>query len=369
VPQPDPISPARLDDVRALFPYVQDRVYLDTAAAGLTWKGHGEAVARFFDEVKCRGFDARPEWLAMTERVRARLAAWLGVAPADITFVSNTTEGLNLAALSLRFEPGDRVVLAADEFPSVDRVWDAAERAGACIVRVDIPSEDARQAALMQAVDGRTRVLAVSHTHWSTGTTVDLDALGRHCRQHGTLLMVDGMQALGAVPTRLDGVDIYAASFFKWMLSGFGIGVLVTSQQARERMTPAYRGYANADDAQRLQYAHVNMPAIYGLDATLDTLEAIGWDWIHARVAQLGGHLVDAADRLGLPLITPRSQHAGVWAVRAGDAEAARARLSERGISVSARGAGVRISPHFYNTEEDVRRGVQALAEVLGHRG
>ena len=90
--------------------------------------------------------------------------------------------------------------------------------------------------------------------------------------------MVDGIQALGAVPTSISRmVDIYAASFFKWMLSGFGVGVLVTSARARAAMAPAYRGYANMDDASQLQYAHVNMPAIYGLDATLDFFERIGW--------------------------------------------------------------------------------------------
>ena len=96
---------------------------------------------------------------------------WLGVAPADVTFVSNTTEGLNLAAQSLRFRPGDRIVLAADEFPSVARIWEAAasrrRRSGA----VPIASEAAREDALLSALDARTRLLVVSQTHSSTGTT------------------------------------------------------------------------------------------------------------------------------------------------------------------------------------------------------
>jgi selenocysteine lyase/cysteine desulfurase len=84
-----PSSPD-LSELRSAFPHLQSRVYLDTAAAGLTWKGHGAAVARFYDDVKSRGYDARPEWQAMTERVRGRLAEWLGVTVADITFVSNS---------------------------------------------------------------------------------------------------------------------------------------------------------------------------------------------------------------------------------------------------------------------------------------
>src|SRR5262245_25340349 len=179
-----PQAPCPADNAvraRALFPYLEQRVYLDTAAAGLCWQGHGAAVARFFDDVKSHGYDARPQWRAMTERVRARLAHWLGAAPQDITFVSNTTEGLTLAVHSLHFGAGQRIVLAEDEFPSVTRIWPPALQAGAELVRVRVPREDQRQAALMAAADERTRMLVVSQTHSATGTTLDLDALGRHC--------------------------------------------------------------------------------------------------------------------------------------------------------------------------------------------
>ena len=361
-----PVPPAdRTSEIRALFPYLAQRIYLDTAAAGICWQGHGAAVARFYEEVKNRGYDARPEWWAMIDKVRTRLAQWLGAAPEDITFVSNTTEGLNLAAHSLQFRAGDRIVCAEDEFPSVARIWRNAEQAGAQVVRVRIPREEDRQACLMAAAVHGTRVLAVSHTHSGTGTTLDLATLGRHCRRRGTLFMVDGIQALGAVPVDLGLVDIYASSFFKWMLSGFGFGVLVTSARAREALVPAWQGYANMDDAGQLQYAHVNTPALYGLDATLDVLESIGWDTIHARVRALGERLIAEADRNGLDLVTPRDQHAGIIVFRAPDGEAVRQRLSERDISVAARGAGVRVSPHFYNTPEEVEQCAAALAQVL----
>jgi cysteine desulfurase / selenocysteine lyase len=348
--------------LRAPFPYLRERIYLDTAAAGLAWQGHGGAVARFFDEVKSRGIDARPEWLAMTQKVRGRLGGLLGVPPSHITFVSNTTEGLNLAAHSVRWQPGDQVVLAADEFPSVAAAWGPARNAGAQIVAVPIPSEAQRESALLGALGARTRVLALSQTHWSTGTTLDLDRLGTRCRALGTLLLVDGTQALGAMPAALSQVDIYAASFFKWMLSGFGIGVLVTSPRARDAMAPAYKGYANLDDPGQLQYAHVNMPALYGLDATLDHFDAIGWPLVFQRVRELGDHVVEAAARHGLDLITPPSRRAGIFTFRCAGAEGVREQLAQRRISVSARGEGIRVSPHFYNVPDEIDTCLAALA-------
>ena len=351
--------------LRAPFPYLRERIYLDTAAAGLTWHGHGSAVARFYDEVKCRGMDARPEWQATTQRVRARLAGWLAVSPEDITFVSNTTEGLNLAAHSIRWRAGDRIVLAADEFPSLARAWEPARRAGAELAEIAVGREEDRERALLAALDPKARVLAVSQTHWSTGTTVDLGRLGAQCRARDVLLVVDGMQALGAVPTNLSPVDVYAASFFKWMLSGFGVGMLVTSPRARAVMEPAYRGYANADEPLQLQYAHVNLPAMYGLDATLDFVEGIGWPTIFARVRALGDHLVQGAARRGLRLAAPESMRAGIFAFRCGDAEAVRAQLAERGISAAARGDFLRLSPHFYNVPGEIDPCLDALAELI----
>jgi len=357
-------SVADLDALRAPFPYLRERVYLDTAAAGLCWRGHGEAVARFYDKVKNRGYDARPEWRAMTLKLQARLARWLAAEPADLTFVSNTTEGLNLAAHSLRFRPGDRIVLAADEFPSVSRIWAPACRAGAEVVRVPIAGEGDREVALLAALDRSPRLLAVSQTHSSTGTTLDLARLGAACRARGTLLLVDGIQALGAVPTDLSVVDIYTSSFFKWMLSGFGIGVLITSERARAGLDPAFRGYANLEDTTLLQYAHVNIPAIYGLDASLDFFDGIGWPTVHRRVKALGDHLVRGAERRGLDLVTPPSMRAGIFVLRCPDGEAARLALAARNISVSARGAGVRLSPHFYNTPDEIDQCLDEFAAI-----
>jgi cysteine desulfurase/selenocysteine lyase len=350
---------------RDAFAHLRERVYLDTAAAGLCWSGHGAAVARFYDQIKSRGFDARPEWQAMTQAVRGRLAALLGTAPDAVTFVSNATEALNLAAHSLQFAPGDRIVMAADEFPSVAQVWQVARRAGAEILTIPVPHEAERTSALLDAAGTNTRLLVVSQTHWGTGTTLDLSALGRHCRAHGTLLMVDGTQAMGAVPTDLSPVDIYAASFFKWMLSGFGIGLLATSAQARAAMQPAYQGYANLDHPDELQYAHVNVPAMYGLDATLDFFESIGWPVVFQRVRDLGSHLVEAAARRRLDLVTPPHMRAGIFVFRCRDGEAVRLELARRNISVSARGSGIRVSPHFYNTTDDIDQCLSALADIL----
>ncbi len=351
--------------LRTPFPHLQHCAYLDTAAVGLPWQGLGSAVGHFYGGVLSQGFDARPQWLEKTQKVRARMAGLLCASPADVTFVSSTTEGLNLAAHSINWQPGNRIVLAADEFPSVARAWAPAVRAGAEVVAVEVGVEQDREDILIAALAASTRVLAVSQTHWSTGTSLNLARLGARCRAQGVLLLVDGTQALGAVPTDLSGVDIYAAAFFKRMLSGFGLGVLVTSPQARAAMSPAFLGYANMEDPRQLQYAHVNIPAIYGLDATLDYFDGMGWPTVFRRVSQLGDHLVAGAARRGLDLLTPAGAQAGNFAFRCADAEAVRARLAARGISVAARAGCIRVSPHFYNIPSEIDQCLDALCETI----
>ena len=354
--------------LRAPFPYLNERVYLDTAAAGLCWQGHGAAVSRFFDTVKSRGYDAAPQWRAETSRLRARLAAWLGCDVEGLSFTSNTTEGLNLVAHSIRWREGDRIVLAADEFPSVAAVWEPARRAGAVVTAIAIDDETQREDRLIEALAGGARLLAVSHVHWSTGTRLDLARLAAACQAQDCLLLVDGMQGLGATETQLSGVDFYAASCFKWLLSGFGIGLLSTSARGRTALAPAWRGYANLDSSSSLQYAHVNMPGVYGLAASLDFLEGVGWPLIHQRVRQLADHCNASARRLGFDVVTPAAACAGIQILRCAQADALQAALAAEGISVSARGNGVRISPHYYNTIAEIDHCLDRAANWLAAR-
>ena len=243
----------RLDDAAlqalraAHFPYLAGRIYLDTAAAGLTWQGHGSAVARFYDEVKSRGIDARPEWQC-DDAAGARAPRGLarGVARGHHLRLQHH-RGAQPRGAQPPVRAGDRIVLAADEFPSL---------CAACRSQRSAPAQSwcdghpragsTANQALLAALDARSRVLAVSQTHWSTGTTLDLGRLAE-ALPCATACCWSSTACRRSARCRAiwSQVDVFAASFFKWMLSGFGIGVLVTSPRARAAMEPAYRGYAN----------------------------------------------------------------------------------------------------------------------------
>ena len=352
--------------IRADFSYASECVYLNTAAVGLSWSGQGAAAATFYDDAKRLGYNGMDRWREPLASVRARLAPLLGVTEGELRFVGSTTEGLNLVTSAIRWRDGDEIVLAADEFPSVVFSCELAARRGVKLKRVSIQAEAERTSALVHAVTPATRLVAVSHVHWATGTRVDLDRIADACRARGALLMVDGVQALGAVPVDASGSDFYCASVFKWLLSGFGLGLLVVRDRAREQLDPLFRGYNNPMPSTDLQQSHVNYPGLAALAATLEYLEVrVGWDRIYERVATLTDRVATAFGSAGLTVATPPDARAGIVGVFVRDARHIRDMLARDRIFVEARERLLRVSPHFYNTPEDVDAFVGAMQGLL----
>lgn len=346
--------------IRRDFPYLGQRLYLNTASAGIARRGAGQASARFFDEMYSRGYDGREDWRAISERVRGQIARLTGVSSDDVGFAGSTTEALNLIAHALPVEAGDRVVLLADEFPSVRLAAEVLGTRGAELVALSAKNEADRTGTLSAAAAG-SRYVLVSHVHWETGAKVDLTALSSACRATGALLIVDGIQALGATEVDASLADAYVASVFKWLISGFGLAVAVTSPALRSMLVPAFRGYANPAPSRALGYSHLNYPGILALEASLSYLELIGWTAIFDHNRQLHERL--RAQLAGTDIATP-DKAAGILSVRLPDPTALVAHLDKAGASAEARGTCLRISPHFYNDETDIDRFADLLLKL-----
>jgi cysteine desulfurase / selenocysteine lyase len=347
---------------RASFPFVTEAAYLNTATAGLAWTGLGEASAAFY-EAKLRGICGRSEWVATAARARASLAALLVVPEDAVSFTGSATEALNLACLGLPLPGGSRIAIAADEFPSVWQACLALRKSGIDIKPIEIPNEAARGAALAEAAASGVQAVAVSHVHWRTGTTVDLEQIGAACRASGAWLIVDGVQAVGAIPVRAGLADAYCGSSFKWLLGGFGLGFMTLSERLARQWTPPFRGYANEWPSRDPQYGHLDYPGIYALGASLAFLGSLGWEAIFRRVARLSSRLSDQLLHGGFDVLTPRPAAAGIVSIRRDDAGEIVERLARQSIFVEDRDSILRASPHFYNTDAEIDRFVAALVK------
>lgn len=360
----DDLNSPDIRTIRAAFPYLEECVYLNTAAVGIPPRGFGAAAAQYYDNVRSRGYDARDVWREYEQKTGERLAHLLNVPREDVGFAGSTTESLNLVARSLAVSPGERIVFAADDFPSVKVAWEPHRASGVDLVPVHIASEEERTASLAAAIDSRTKVLCVSHVHWNTGTCVDLAALAAACSRHGALLVVDGAQAVGATDVDASLADVYTGSTFKWLLSDFGLAYLIVKRDVQRTLEPVFRGYANEPPSRSLRYAHVNHSAIGMLGTALAYLDSVGWPGVVQRVRKLTGLLHEKLQSAGWNVLTPKSGRAGIIAAAHPNAAALAAELSRHGCRVGLREGNLRFSPHFYNTEEDVETLMAALAEV-----
>jgi selenocysteine lyase/cysteine desulfurase len=223
-------------------------------------------------------------------------------------------------------------------------------------------------------VDTRTRIVAVAAVRHSTGYRADLKSLSRIAHDRGALFVVDGVQAAGAVPLDVveDGIDVLAGAGFKWLLGMHGTGYLYVKPSVRDRIRPVMPGMFAAEDdltelrwlpgAQRYETGTLAYALFHAWTAGLEMILEIGVPAIHARVLDLTDHLIAGLRARQMTVVTPadsREERSAIVSFTAGSAAANQAlqqRLLERNVAVALRGGRIRVSPSFYNTEDDIDR-------------
>jgi selenocysteine lyase/cysteine desulfurase len=372
-------------DLRAReFPITAEYTYLNAATQGplptSTCRAIEQATIRAQFPETPRAHVDQP----VADLARTRLARLLGVGADDLTFTSNTTHGLNICAHGIDWRPGDNVVLPEYEFPSLTCTWLQLRSIGVEVRCVpwggDGPSVD----VVMAAVDSRTRVVSCSAVAWDSGYRIDLEELGRRCAQAGCLLVVDGIQAVGAIELDPQALQLAALSMhgYKWLLSGFGCGALYVSPRAIDQIRPRFVGeqsFINDGDptgataawkpgARRYTVGGANAPGLTALAASLALIEQVGLPAIAAHNYALTQLLIDGLrhDAPDVQLISSLdpARRAAIVTFSLGDRardEALVRCLGEQGIVVALRPRGVRVSPHVYNSAAEIEHLLRAV--------
>lgn len=353
--------------IERYFPSADGRIYLDTAACGPAPRGLGAAVAAFYDGPLRDGISGRSAWRARGEAIRSRVAALMNVCPADVEFFGNTTHVMNLVANAIRWTAGDEIVLAGDEHPSVRTIWEVAQRAGAKLVVVPVADETRRTEVLLDALTPRTLVLAASHVHSHTGGRIELNQMRSQLGDSRCLLVIDGIQALGAIPVDASAADVYCAATFKWLCAGFGVAVMAASSKARSMMRPPFRGYVNVPPSDGLQYSHWNHPCLWGLDYALAMFDEAGWQHVHQAVADNSRTLWRALANEGRDMLGAERSLAGIVSVRPQQPlSKVAAALSGGGVQATARAGALRLSAHAFVSQRQLEAALDRLVPAVG---
>lgn len=370
------------------FPLDPDLIYLNHAGVAPWSRAAAEAVKTLADENMRRGATDYPRWTSVETELRERLARFIGVSDsADIALVKNTSEGLSLVALGLDWQPGDNVVISDQEFPSNRMVWEAAaERFGVELRDVRLDSAETPEDALIQAMDQRTRILPVSSVQYATGLRMDLERLGRACRDTGALFCVDAIQSLGALPFDAPavGADFVIADGHKWLLAPEGLGLFYSRPAVRDRLALIQYGWHMAEamghydrkdwtparSARRFEPGSPNTLAVHALNASLTLLEERGMDRVGEAVLDNARHLLGRiAEIPEFEAITPAEpgRHAGIvtFKVAGADARTLNTRLRRAGVVAAQRGGGLRFSPHFYTPREALDTALEKVLELI----
>jgi selenocysteine lyase/cysteine desulfurase len=309
----------------------------------------------------------------------------IGAAADEVAMMVNTTYGINFAARALPLQPGDVVVSSDREFPANIYPWMALEKSrGVKLHLVPVRDGLADEEALLAALDRPgVRVLTVSWVSFETGKRLDLARLGAACRERGIWFVVDAIQGVGAAP--LDAaachIDLLACGAQKWLLSPWGTGFLYVRRELVTALEPNDTGWMAVrasqdftrfcqyaldffDDARRFEVITLPFQDFAGMNAALELFFDVGLERVHALVRDRATQIVDwATRRRDMRLVTPSDAagRAGIVSVVPPDPVATAKRLEAAGVACSLREGAIRLSPHFYTSEEELERALEVL--------
>ncbi len=364
------------------FPVTETYIYMNHAGVAPLSRRVRDAMAGFIDDATFHGAVHTDDWVETAEACRLAAAQFIKADATEIAFMKNTTQGILIAANGIDWQAGDNVVTTAVEFPAnVYPWWSLKERYG--VNTRMVPERDGRICIedIASAIDGRTRVLTISHVEFASGFRNDIATLGQLCRERDIWFVVDAIQGLGAVEVDVKScnVDILAADGHKWLLAPEGAAIFYCADEKRDRLINTNIGWASVvnprdflnydltqrPDATRFEEGSYNSVGLYGLKAALDLLQDIGIQSIETRILELTSQLIAGLEAKGYLVITPErdAERAGIviFGSERHTATELYEMLDAENIITAERGSGVRVSPHFYNTASEIDR----LLEVL----
>jgi selenocysteine lyase/cysteine desulfurase len=388
---PFPVPPAQHYDVAALrraeFPWAADTVYLDHASIGPLPERTRQALVQMAER-RARPFEIRhADQFGGLSRARELAALLINADPGEIALATNTSFGLGLAARALPFRPGDIVLVSDREFPANVYPWKRLDDRGVTLELVPTTPEGwPDEARLLQRLeDPRVRCLAISLTQFASGYTADIGRFSQVTRRRGQFLVVDAIQGLGQLPfdVRATPVDVLSSGGQKWLLSPWGSGFMYVRKDLIATLEPAivsWMAFEGTDDfttlchyrdrlhsdARRFELITLPFQDFVAMNQSLELLLSLGIPAIQRHLSALQQPLLEWAARRGVRVTSPQGARAsGILCLAPPRLEAAHRALRDARIFCSLREGAIRISPHCYNTVEEMGRVVEILERAV----
>ena len=368
-----------LKKIRELFPVTKSRIFLNHAAESPLPKPVTEAICKFAEKFSNFGEYSKD----LSDCGKSFFAKLINAKPEELAVVENTSMGLNIAANVLKYPKGSKVVTTDLEYPSVVYPW-LRRNLNVKVEYVKSVNGKVLLSDFERAVDDKTVAVAISHVEYFNGFRNDLKAISEIAHEHGAYVIVDAIQSAGAisVDVKKDDVDFLACACYKWLLGPAGAGYLYIKEELIEKFEPPFIGWMSvkpevfetidfwdiwklnlSKTASRFEVGTPSRISIVGIIEALKLLLKFGTEKIENRILKLTDHLINAVKDLGLELQTPeeRQHRSGIVNFKISKPKELAEKLKTKDIIVSARAHGLRVSPHFYNTTEEINRLIEEV--------
>lgn len=344
-----------------------------------------EAMTAFVEDATINGAVNVDDWVETAEQCRSLAAKLINADTSEIAFMKNTTQGILIAANGIDWHQGDNVVTSVVEFPAnIYPWWSLNERYG--VETRMVPQIEGRIQIedIISAIDENTRAVTISHVEFASGFRNDIRAIGEICKERDIWFVVDAIQSLGAIDVDVKSayVDILAADGHKWLLAPEGAAIFYCANDKLERLINTNIGWASVvnprdflnydltqkPDATRFEEGSYNSVGLYGLKAAIELLLEVGISNIETHILQITENLIEGLEAKGYRVITPtrNSERAGIVSFESERNTPVELfeMLNEKNIITAERGRGLRVSPHFYNTESEIQRLLDVLPDL-----
>jgi cysteine desulfurase / selenocysteine lyase len=374
-----------LNEVRELFPHIKrGKIYFNHAATGPFTKNVLSVVNNYLLQRSETDIDNFLELIKVVGETINHLCQMLNCSTDRIAFVDNTSNGLNILAQGIKWKKGDSILLNDLEFPSNVYPFLNLEKDG---VEVEfVKSIDGIVSAddIINSIKPSTKLVSISFVQFLTGYKVDLEKIGNACRENGIIFSVDAIQGLGAftLDVEKNKIDFISCGTAKWLLGMQGLAFIYISEKLQQVLQPKYVGWLSVEDAwnlldfklklkstaDALQGGTINALGIFGLLPSLKLFSEFGYRNVEERIIENSSHFIKKLLEIGVQPILEKCEKenlAGIVSFKHENSTMIFEELEKKEIYCSVREGMVRLSPHFYNTKDEIDIVVGEIKNIL----
>lgn len=370
-----------LTEIRNKFPVTKNLVYFDHAAVAPISTACSAAINEYLDDLLNFGDKNYSQWFRKSEEIREGMARFINAEADEIAFIKNTSQGLSIVAGGLNFQPGDNVVIPDIEFPANVYPWLNLQKQGVQVRFVHSINGEVPLKTIENQINGNTKIVSVSSVEFSSGYRNNLKAIGNLIRKKSEefgrkiYFCVDAIQSLGAfkIDVKECHIDFLSADGHKWFLTPEGAGIFYCNRASLNELHPTSIGWKSVNNplnfstinfelqpsARKFEEGSLNMMGVIGLGVNLDLFNSITIEVIQDRILYLTRLALEALKEKQYEISSPHTDEyrSGIITFKTfRPVEQEYDYFIQNHIQLAIRGGNLRISPHFYNSEEEINR-------------